>query len=118
MKTTVHSSGKTLLLEVEGHVTGATIVQVQRLIESQLESAGDRVVVDVHKVPQVDTSAVGGLIYSGKLLQKGGKKLVLVAPQRDVKRSLRGLGASGAFDVVDTFNVPSPQRVPVPPKGR
>jgi anti-anti-sigma factor len=92
-------NGNSIVFHIKGNLIGAAIVQLCKMVERARESDHERVLLDLSGVEQIDSRAIGGLIYSGTLLRKQNKRLALTAVSESVMQLLDGCSLQGVLDV-------------------
>jgi len=68
---------------------------------SEARAEGGRVLVDLSELLFIDSSALGVLVKAKRFLEDTGCELVLVAPSREVMRTLSVAGLDTVFAIVD-----------------
>jgi anti-sigma B factor antagonist len=100
--TQVRKSGETAILVVEGKLSiGATVDEFrERWNEAIAEGAHD-IVVDLSRVPIIDSSALGSMIRCHSELSKKGGKLKLVGAHEIVRQAFKMTRLDSVFEFYD-----------------
>jgi len=77
------------VLRVDGKIIGNAVNALKREMDKQIEQSGGRLVLDLTKVPLLDSSALGTIIATLQSLKKMDGKLVLLSPQDAVMNVLK-----------------------------
>lgn len=84
MEISVRDSGSIPILDVRGRLTiGEPSEQLHQALESVVQGGANKVVVDLNKVPQIDSSGISALVrISIKLTREGGALRLVCGPGR------------------------------------
>jgi anti-sigma B factor antagonist len=77
------------ILRVDGKIIGNTVNALKREMDMQIEQSGGRLILDLTKVPLLDSSALGTIIATLQSLKNMAGKLVLLNPQKTVMNVLQ-----------------------------
>ena len=72
------------VLRIDGKIIGGAANALKREMDKQIEQGGGSLVLDMTKVPLLDSSALGIIIATLQFLKKMDGKLVLLNPQHAV----------------------------------
>ena len=90
------------ILHVEGKILGNAADAFRKQMTEQLQTGRDRLVVDLMKVPLIDSSALGAIVITLKSCQQSGGKLVLLNPQKAVREVLEVTQLNTVIEIYDT----------------
>lgn len=76
------------VLRIDGKIIGEAVLQLQQAMQEQLDQSGGYLVLDVTKVPLMDSSALGTIVATLQKVQKSNGKIVLLNPQKSVRNVL------------------------------
>ena len=76
------------VLHVEGKILGNAADVFRKEMIAQLQIGHNRLVVNLMKVPLIDSSALGAIVITLKSCKRAGGKLVLLNPQKAVREVL------------------------------
>ncbi|MHB9002972.1 MAG: anti-sigma factor antagonist [Coriobacteriia bacterium] len=79
---------KAAVIHLDGDLDLATVPSVRTVLDSLVDTGFIRMVLDLTNVDYVDSSALGLLVWLDRSLQTRGGKIVLAAPNRNVRRVL------------------------------
>lgn len=84
MEITVRESGAIPILDVRGRLTiGEPSEQLHDALEAAVKGGARKVIVDLHGVPQIDSSGISALVrISIKLTREGGALRLVCGPGR------------------------------------
>jgi anti-anti-sigma factor len=91
--------GKSIVFQIKGDVIGPAIVQLCKVIERERESEYELVLLDLSAVQELDSGAIGGLIYSDTILRKRKNRLAVTAASESVMQLLEACSSQGLLDV-------------------
>lgn len=77
---------------------------LSKTMEEYLNSKYKEIIVDLHKVEYIDSNGLGSLIRSQIMLKRNNKKIVLVGPQKCVKRIFRDFAMNNMFEIVESYD--------------
>ena len=89
-------------LHIEGKILGNATDAFRKEMELQLQTGYDKLVVDLTKVPLIDSSALGAIVTTLKSCQEAGGKLVLLNPQKAVQEVLEVTHLATVIEIYDT----------------
>ena len=89
-------------LHIEGKILGNATDVFRKEMELQLQTGHDKLVVDLTKVPLIDSSALGAIVTTLKSCQASGGKLVLLNPQKAVQEVLEVTHLATVIEIYDT----------------
>ena len=92
-------AGVQILLPEGELVTGEAETLLKAELERLAELGSSRVLVDFSKVPYLDSSVLGQLVYAHSLLKKTGGGLKLLNPSRRIIELLSVTRLIGIFEV-------------------
>ena len=102
-----------VVVEVQGDLDMATTPQLRDGLQ-RLVDAGDRqVVVDLARVPFMDSTALGALVLTFTALRDVGGRLSLAAVQAPVAKVLKITSVDSVIDVYDTVQAAEADMPPV-----
>ena len=103
MTTQVRKSGQTAILAVEGKLSIGTAVDEFRDSWSDAIANGARdIIVDLSRVPIVDSSAIGSMIRCHSVVSAKGGKLKLVGAHEIVRHAFKMTRLDSVFEFYDT----------------
>ena len=100
----VRTHGPATVLVVTGDIDLFTAPQLRDELASARAGTGGPIVVDLAGVPFLDSSALGALATANRDLEVAGRRLLLVAPQRNVRRVFELAQLSGVIPIHDTVD--------------
>lgn len=77
------------VLRIDGKIIGGAATALKREMDKQIAQRRGGLVLDMAKVPLLDSSALGIIIAALQLLKTMNAKLVLLNPQREVLNILQ-----------------------------
>ena len=77
------------VLRIDGKIIGGAANELKREMDKQIEQGRGGLVLDMEKVPLLDSSALGIIIATLQLLKTRDGKLVLLKPQHSVVNVLQ-----------------------------
>jgi anti-sigma B factor antagonist len=89
------------ILYLSGKVIGDSVPRLKRTIEEQIGSGADWLIIDLAKVPLMDSSALGTIIAAFLKLQEKNGKLVLLNAQKNIIDVLAITKLDSLFEVHD-----------------
>ena len=89
------------ILRVEGKIIGSTVDVLRGEMEELVAQSGGRLVLDLERVPLLDSSALGIIIATLQFLRKDDGKLVLLNPQQAVVNVLK---VTRLDSIIDSYN--------------
>ena len=89
------------ILRVDGKIIGTTVNALKREINTQIEHGEGRLILDLAKVPLLDSSALGTIIATLQTLKKKNGKLVILAPQKAVMNVLKVTRLNTVLEIYD-----------------
>ena len=103
MEISVRESGSIPILEVRGRLTiGEPSEQLHQALETAVKGGANKVVIELNKVPQIDSSGISVLVrISTKLTREGGALRLVCGPGR-VRDSLTVTRLVEAIPTFDT----------------
>jgi anti-sigma B factor antagonist len=87
------------VIVLTGHLGGVAVANLNKHIESLRSSNYMKIVLDLQAVTFADSSALGGLIYAHRILEKVGKKLVLVKVSDSLRELLHNCSFDGLLEI-------------------
>ena len=104
MSTQVRKSGKAAILTVEGKLSIGLGVDEFRDKWSAAVAEGIRdIVVDLSRVPIIDSSAIGSMIRCHSVVSVNGGKLKLVGAHEIVRQAFKMTRLDSVFEFYDTL---------------
>ena len=76
------------VLRIDGKIIGEAVLQLQQAMQEQLGQSGGYLILDVSKVPLMDSSALGTIVATLQKVQQNNGKIVLLNPQKSVRNVL------------------------------
>ena len=102
MKLSTRKTGKVVILDVDGKIVlGEGDVEIKKAIDSLLERGSKEVVLNLSKVPYVDSAGLGEIIRCFTTLRRRGGNFKLLSPNRRVTDLLT---ITKLLDVFDTYD--------------
>ncbi len=92
----------TAIVRVQGKIIGNTVTQFREEMEQQLQNGNHKLIIDLKRVPLVDSTALGVIILTMQILQESDGKLVLLNPQEAVSNILEVTRLATILEVYDT----------------
>jgi anti-sigma B factor antagonist len=89
------------ILRLEGKIIGNTVDVLRREMEKLVAQSGGRLVLDLARVPLLDSSALGIIIATLQFLKKDDGNLVLLNPQQAVVNVLKVTRLDSIIDIYD-----------------
>ncbi|PKQ29322.1 MAG: hypothetical protein CVT60_05935 [Actinobacteria bacterium HGW-Actinobacteria-10] len=83
-----HEDLKAAVVHLEGDLDLATAPSARAVLDSLVDTGFTRIVLDLTDVDYMDSSALGLLVWLDRALQSHDGKIVLAAPNRNVRRVL------------------------------
>jgi anti-anti-sigma factor len=88
-------------LYVAGELDIATAPELERAVDAGLDGRSGEFRLDLGGLTFVDSSGAQALLHAQNAVESRGRRLVLVAAQRPVRRTLEVMGLYEVFDVRD-----------------
>ena len=76
------------ILRVDGKIIGAAVLTFHQEMRRQLEQSGGFLILDVSRVPLMDSSALGAIVATLQSVRKNNGRIVLLNPQKSVRNVL------------------------------
>lgn len=93
-------------------VAGGSAEQLEKQIQSSLRQGVQRVVVDMRKVPSIDSTGVRALVRGHTTAERMGRQFSLVAPNDKVREVLRLSLLEQVFTISDSISVARSRPIP------
>ena len=90
-----------VILRLNGKVIGDGVPQFKQKIDESIGSGIDWIIIDLDKVPLMDSSALGAIIAAFLKLQEKNGKLVLLNAQKSILDVLAITKLDSLFEVYD-----------------
>ena len=85
MKFSTRRAGKITILDVEGKILlGAGDIEIKQTVDDLIRKGQNQVLLNLAKVPYVDSAGLGEIIRCFTALRKSGGNLKLLSPNRRV----------------------------------
>ncbi|MBD3242374.1 MAG: STAS domain-containing protein [Chitinivibrionales bacterium] len=101
MEITTRTVGSTLIIAVDGQLTGPRSIQVNRIVEKARSDQCKKVALDMSRVSLLDSVGLGGLIYCQQVLQKVSKSFIVCAVPQHIQELLDGFGFGRILSIAD-----------------
>ena len=102
MKLSTRKTSNVIILDVDGKIVlGEGDVEIKKAIDSLLERGSKEVVLNLSKVPYVDSAGLGEIIRCFTTLRRRGGNFKLLSPNRRVTDLLT---ITKLLDVFDTYD--------------
>jgi len=102
MKLSTRKTGNVIIVDVDGKIVlGEGDVEIKKAIDSLLERGSKEVVLNLSKVPYVDSAGLGEIIRCFTTLRRRGGNFKLLSPNRRVTDLLT---ITKLLDVFDTYD--------------
>ncbi len=86
-------------------IAGGPAEQLEKQIQTSLRAGVQRVVVDMRKVPEIDSAGVRALVRGHTTSERLGRQFCLVAPNEKVREVLRLSLLEQVFTITDSISV-------------
>lgn len=93
--------GEIPVLSVSGRVIGEGALAMKREMDKLIKQSGGRLILDLSGVPLLDSTALGVMVATLTSVKKTGGNLVLVNPQKSVRKVLEITRLISIFDIFD-----------------
>ncbi len=93
------------ILHLDGKVIGDSVPKLKQKIEERLDSGAKWLIIDLAKVPLMDSSALGTIIAAFLRLQEKNGKLVLLNAQENILDVLSVTKLDTLFEVYDDMQM-------------
>ena len=104
MTTQTRRSGQTAILTVEGKLSiGVAVDEFRDQWSAAIADGARDIVVDLARVPIIDSSAIGSMIRCHSLVSANGGKLKLVAAHEIVRQAFKMTRLDSVFEFYDTL---------------
>lgn len=94
-----------VILHLNGKVIGDGVPQFRHTIEERINSGAEWLIIDLAKVPLMDSSALGAIIAAFLKLQEKNGKLVLLNAQKGILDVLAITKLDSLFEVYDDMQM-------------
>jgi len=101
-RATVHRRGQASILTLTGELDLSSYRALERAIGRVLQADPELVVLDLAGVGFMDVAGLRAVLAADRRLRASGKRLVLAAPPRSVRRLLSLTGHEQAVSVLDS----------------
>jgi len=102
MKLSTRKVGKVVIIDVDGKVVlGEGDVEIKKNVDNLLQSGNRNLLLNLAKVPYLDSAGLGEIIRCYTALRKSGGNFKLLSPNR---RIVDLLTITKLLDVFDTFD--------------
>ncbi len=102
MKFSTRKAGKVVILDIEGKILlGEGDVEIKQAIDDLLSKGQDKVLLNLAKVPYIDSAGLGEIIRCFTAIRKKGGNLKLLAPNQ---RLIDLLTITKLVNVFDWYN--------------
>jgi len=93
--------GEVLLITCPGEITFENTTELRAFVEGKLaDKAYNALVMDLSGVPFIDSSGIGMLVALNSKVYSAGKKLYLLTPTEQVRKTLELVKLSSFFDFI------------------
>ncbi len=100
--TEVRKSGQAAILKVEGKLSiGAAVDDFREKINEAIAGGADDIIVDLSRVPIIDSSAIGSMIRCHSLVSAKGGKLRIVGAHEIVRQAFKMTRLDAVFEFYD-----------------
>jgi anti-sigma B factor antagonist len=100
--TQIRKSGQTAILVVEGKLSiGAAVDEFRDRWNDAISEGAHDIVVDLSRVPIIDSSGIGSLIKCYSMVSKTGGKLKLVGAHEIVRQAFKMTRLDSVFEFYD-----------------
>ena len=104
MATQTRRSGQTAVLTVEGKLSiGAAVDEFRDQWSAAIADGATDIVVDLARVPIIDSSAIGSMIRCHSVVSTKGGKLKLVAAHEIVRQAFKMTRLDSVFEFYDSL---------------
>jgi anti-anti-sigma factor len=93
-------------------VAGGPAEQLEKEIQSSLKQGVQRIVVDMRKVPEIDSAGVRALVRGHTSAERLGRQMSLVSPNEKVREVLRLSLLEQVFTITDSIRVARAKPIP------
>jgi anti-anti-sigma factor len=83
-------------------MSGIDAVRFSKTVEIFRGSGCSKIFIDLRSVTDMDSSAIGGLIYLNTVMKNSGVELLLVSPRDQLCELFREFSLEEVFTVLDT----------------
>lgn len=101
MEITTKEVGNVAIVKVSGRIENVNAVNLCKLLEGFNDTNVSQVVLNISEVEFIDSSGLGGLIYSNQILKKKNKTLALAGMIDTIKDLFRDCSFAEKFEIVD-----------------
>ena len=103
MTTQVRKSGQNAILAVEGKLSiGAAVDEFGNSWNNAIKDGAHDIIVDLTRVPIIDSSAIGSMIRCHSVISEKGGKLKLVGAHEIVRQAFKMTRLDSVFEFYDT----------------
>ena len=89
-----------------GDLSGADVAKLQRRLDEAGKSSESRIAVDLSATTFIDSHGLGMLIFQWKLLQAGGRELILACPGSFVREILANANLPKVVRIIESLDEP------------
>ncbi|ADN03156.1 STAS domain-containing protein [Spirochaeta thermophila] len=86
MKVQTNTKGDVYIVELEGDLDVFSCVTLKQEIDRLFNAGAQKMILNMNKVPYIDSRGVGVLIYTNSLFKKAGRKFFLTHVNGSVRR--------------------------------
>jgi anti-sigma B factor antagonist len=93
----------TPVLQLSGNAVGEDVRKISEKISGLAEGDWSTVVIDISNLDSVDSNGLGVFVFSWKLLESKGKRLLFLNPNGFVKDLFEGSNLHKVFTIIDSL---------------
>ncbi|MEM5947173.1 STAS domain-containing protein [Spirochaetia bacterium 38H-sp] len=86
MKLQTKNQGDVQIIELDGDLDVFSCVALKQEVDKLFNAGTQKMIINMNKVPYIDSRGVGVLIYTNSLFKKSGRKFFLTNVNGSVKR--------------------------------
>jgi len=105
MRIDAKSKDSGAILHLDGKVIGDSVPRLKKTIEERIDSGAEWLIIDLAKVPLMDSSALGTIIAAFLRLREKNGKLVLLNAQDSIRDVLSVTKLDTLFEVYNDMQV-------------
>ena len=102
MQLTAENIDERKIFRLSGEIFGVESIKLLKTLQSYKEAECDNIILDLSNVEFLDSTFLGGLIYSQILFKKHKKTLTICAPYNHVNELLRDISFDNIFEIIET----------------
>jgi anti-sigma B factor antagonist len=102
MKFSTRKAGDVIIIDVDGKILlGEGDVEIKQAVDDLLKKGNKKILLNLAKVPYMDSAGLGEIIRCFTALRKGGGNFKLLAPNERIKDLLNITKLLNVFDCYD-----------------